>query len=290
MDRTVERLLFAAGGDMSDDQAEFAIPGTYSLTVPPNVTSMSIVTIQGGQGGAAAGGNGGTLRYINNVAVVPGEVLTIDVGVGGAGAPYPTSGFTTKGTVGGHSAVRRGGTTIMSSNPGLSLGTGFTGGIGGSGFASSTNGSVSHGGGGGGAAGYAGAGGNGASGTSTAATAGTGGAGGGGAINTVTWVITGSIALGEVGGSGGSTGTEGQGANGAAAVNIAQSSFDGPPGGTGSVANTNAGGGGGGGRTSVSQTTGEVTYLLGSKGSDGAVRLIWPGTIRQFPSTRTASE
>jgi hypothetical protein len=50
------------------------------------------------------------------------------------------------------------------------------------------------------------------------------------------------------------------------------------------------GGGGGGGNTWVGTSDGVRYPGLGNSGSSGAVRIIWPGNLRQFPSTRTADE
>ena len=72
-------------------QQDFITPGTSSFTVPPDVTLISAVLIGGGGGGSRgsntteqSGGGGGGLRWINSLPVVPGEVLTIYVGSGGA--------------------------------------------------------------------------------------------------------------------------------------------------------------------------------------------------------------
>jgi hypothetical protein len=46
------------------------------------------------------------------------------------------------------------------------------------------------------------------------------------------------------------------------------------------------GGGGGGG----SYNSSADTQHAGAAGKDGAVRIIWPGDVRQFPSTRTEDE
>ena len=64
-------------------QEEFTVPGTYFFYVPAGVTSISAVAI--GAGGVASssytGGGGGALSYVNNVAVTPGEMLTVTVGI-----------------------------------------------------------------------------------------------------------------------------------------------------------------------------------------------------------------
>jgi len=109
--------------------------------------------------------------------------------------------------------------------------------------------------GGGGAAGYAGNGSNGGSGLNGA---GGGGAGGGGNATNAA--------------GGGGVGILGQGANGT------WQSGGGSGGGDAVFVGGNYGGGGG--------YIGSTGYAGGS----GAVRIIWPGNLRQFPSTRTANE
>ena len=89
---SLEQVLLAAAQYYNPevrDQQEFPTPGTYSFTVPTGVTSICAVAIGGGGGGASdvndgGGGGGGGLQYRNNVAVTPGETLTVVVGAGGA--------------------------------------------------------------------------------------------------------------------------------------------------------------------------------------------------------------
>ena len=69
----------------------FAVAGTQSWTCPDGVTSVSMVLIGGGCGGAggygapnrAQGGKGGQLLYVNDVEVNSGETYTVVVGTGG---------------------------------------------------------------------------------------------------------------------------------------------------------------------------------------------------------------
>ena len=112
-------------------------------------------------------------------------------------------------------------------------------------------------GGGGGAGGYSGNGGAGA-----CSGNGTNGSGGGGAGGSVTSCI---------GGGGGGVGILGQGANGT--INACGR---GGGGGSGGANGTNAGAGGAYGGGAGSTTN-----------AGGAVRVIWPGTTRSFPSTNT---
>ena len=72
----------------------FSTPGTYSWTVPDHVYHLDLLTVAAGGpggpgldgviegGGGGGGGSGGSL-YNANVAVTPGETLTITVGTGG---------------------------------------------------------------------------------------------------------------------------------------------------------------------------------------------------------------
>ena len=66
-------------------QVSFTTPGTYQWTCPEGVTSVCSVVIGAGtysafSGGAYMGGNGGALRYMNDIPVIPGNVYTIVVG------------------------------------------------------------------------------------------------------------------------------------------------------------------------------------------------------------------
>lgn len=258
---------------------KFTIPGTTSWTVPAGVTSVSAVAVGGGGGGSGtfqsqgmwgSGGAGGALSYVNNLAVTPGETLTIITGEGGAGGA-PNS----NGNMGGISEIKRGSTILLRAMPGqggiylsMSNGGSWNNGVGTARF-SGGNGSpatVNHGamGRAGGAAGYAGAGGS----PYTAASGGAGGAsgpsGGGGGVG-----IYGQGATGTdettiyVGGGGGS-----QGSDGGSSAN----SFDGGSGGV------YGGGGGGAGHRDDSTAAGS-----GGRGGDGAVYIIW-GAGKSFPN------
>lgn len=119
--------------------------------------------------------------------------------------------------------------------------------------------------GGSGAGGYAGNGGTGG----TAVTGAAGAGGGGGA---------GSAAGGR---GGGGVGILGQGSSGAGGTCGLRGG--GGSGGTGGGSSVNGGLYGGGGGTGG-------TACTGTQGGAGAVRIIWPGCARSFPSTRTADE
>jgi hypothetical protein len=74
-------------------QIQWITPGTYQWTVPPGVYHVSGVIIGGGDyaNSTKTGGNGGGLRYRNNYAVTPGQVLTIVVGRGTNASERTTS-------------------------------------------------------------------------------------------------------------------------------------------------------------------------------------------------------
>jgi hypothetical protein len=79
---------------LTNADAIFEVPGTYTWKVPPTVSTVSMVCVGGGGGGgcgttvagnAYGSGGGGALMYKNNVSVTPGQTLTVTVGVGGTG-------------------------------------------------------------------------------------------------------------------------------------------------------------------------------------------------------------
>jgi hypothetical protein len=91
----------------------------------------------------------------------------------------------------------------------------------------------------------------------------------------------------------------GQGSNGAAGVNSTSSGGSGGVTGGGGGSGGNTGvfgavgvqyGGGAPGSYSRRDNAGVQTLFNGFSGGNGAVRIIWPGNVRLFPSTRTADE
>ena len=233
---------------------------------PAGVTSVSVVCVgYGGDGGLyAPGSGGGALAYRNNITVIPGQSYPISI------SPSSSNAF---GVIAGAGSAA---TVSAAGAGGVPSGTYTAGFQGGSGGARATD----SGGGGGGAGGYAGNGGTGGDGSSgsyagngAAGSGGGGGGGAGGASNT-------TVGQGRDGGNGGGVGLLGQGANGFGGI----SDYEGPggAGGAGSGGSgTNYGGGASGRRPS-----GGTQKFAGQ----GAVRIIWPGNLRQFPSTRTADE
>ena len=248
----------------------------WTFTVPAGVTSISVLCVGAGgfsTGATAVGGAGGALAYTNDYSVTPGQTFTVIVGQSGNWATTngnltssrnTTFGGTICGAGGGHSDA-----VLAGQNPGGVVLYG-TGGAGGQGTYSGNNS-----GGGGGAGGYSGAGGNGASGV-IASTSGSGGGGGGGGSGTQ-------------GGYGGGVGIYGVGANGVGGSS-STNGFSGTGGSGGlpitsvqavSITDDAFGGGAGGIRNSASSSHG--------LGGNGVVRIVWPGNIRQFPSTNVGN-
>lgn len=289
-----------AGGTWTDPtgQDEYLTDGTYSWTCPAGIYSVSVVTVgagaKGGNGnnGYPGGSGGGALRYKNNISVSPGTSYTVVVGDGTADNNNyndKTSYFNSTGTVsakGGYQNTASYGSNGSGGTQGT--GTGGNGGNGGPGYEWFYAGS------GGGAGGYSGTGGVG--GRNYGAVDGgdgSGGAGGGGCM----------------GGGGGvglkGAGTSGDGGLGYSASNdtywkrCGQGGSDGLNGGKQPLQVQRGGGGSYSGTPTHSyQTFDECGGECGggsngpnnSRGSDGGVRIIYPGNVRQFPSTRTADE
>ena len=233
-------------------QSAYTSAGTYSWVAPAGVTSVSVVCVGGGAG------SGGGLGYKNNISVTAGNSYTVVVGQGIDARAYTNldSYFVSTSTVAGFGATTSGGGSYFGTGGG-------DGGLGPLNYSSTKSG--------GGAGGYSGNGGAGV-GAGSSGNAGSGGAGGSGGANSSNG-----------GGGGGGVGILGEGSNGA--------------GGT-----TTTGGGGGSGGNSGSNPTASLggsggTYgggcgVLGGgsiafTGANGAVRIIWPGNARSFPSTNT---
>jgi len=263
-------------------QQAFITSGTFTWVAPTGITKASVVVVGGGGAGAqrynagecgylGQSGAGGSLSYKNNITVTPGGSYTVVVGAGGV----------TSQQAGGQSyfcntcLVRARGGNTGATNTGDAS---FIGG-GGNGCSGSTGG-----GGGGGAGGYSGAGGLGAANTCSGA-GGSGGAGGGGASGT-----TGTGG----GGGGGGVGLLGQGSSGGRGSNFTGGGGGGSSGANGSngfktgcAVNGGAGGayGGGGGSSGITNCS-----RVQGAGGVGAVRVIWPGNTRSFPSTCTGDK
>lgn len=284
----------------------------------------------GGGGMDYYGGGGGGLGYKNNYTVTPGVGYAVKVGYGGPGNlngfgnvgedSYFVSGSVVKGVAGtGTSNACAGGfvgdgggrgARPAGANPSNAYGGGGAGGYAGG----SGPGCIGTGGRGGGGGAY----GSGAAGNSGGA------AGGGGYFACAPFGQTGEVHEFPGAGGGGGVGILGQGSVGAGGGpggvgGGGTSCVDGSYGGSGGSGGANGGrgsgynstvtggaggayggGGGMGGGYKVGGIIccyGPVFYYpntqrrnTGGTGGVGAVRIIWPGTARSFPSTRTANE
>jgi subtilisin family serine protease len=313
---TISNSIFTTA--LSPNSQSFTSAGTYSFIVPRGINSVSVVAVGGGGGGAngdGSGGGGGGLGYKNNITVVPGNSYTVVVGSGGTNSSGGDSYFSSNTIVKGGGGT--GGTTFPSISGGTQAGGAGGNYVGDGGGNGGLGGSLDdwtvlqyaggQGGAGGGAGGYSGNGGRGGNGSSTstlgtAATAGSGGGGGGGGAGAGIYQTGNGTGAGA---GGGGVGIFGQGSNGTAGTNNVGSPIgDGTPGGGGSGGDTGGdninpftggdtggaggayggGGGGGNGRYNSGSNGG-----VGGVGGSGAVRIVWPGTTRQFPTTSVGS-
>ena len=249
--------------------ASYTSVGTYTWVAPAGVTAVSVVAVGPGNipyyyncGYSVLGAGGGGLGWYNNISVTPATGYTVHV-------TAPTSCYNSfnfnwtyfcsqtlvAGSCGGFGS---------SSYSGRYNGQG--GGYGGANCSSCrTN---QWGPGGAGAGGYSGQGGTSGSGSAgTNGTSGAGGAGGGGngSGNRCYFSTSGK--------GGGGVGIFGQGCSGAGG------GYGGSGGNNASGANGGSYGGGAGGGS---------PYSYGSPGGS-AVRIVYPGTTRQFPSTNVGS-
>lgn len=269
------RLYVVGGNTGSANQIMYNTAGSSTFTVPAGVTSITVEAWgagggggngSGGSGSGGAGGGGGFAQA--DIAVTPGESLTLNIGSGGMKASAASDG----GYGGGFSAVLRGGTYLVQAGGGGggggTQGTG-AGGIGGAGgganaIAGTAGGGTTGGGGGGlgsgtaGAAGTAGT--SGIAGNSGAANQG-GDAGGSG--TTCTTAVTGRGGNGGTGAGGkGGTATSCSGGGGGGGGRF------GGGGGGSAINTTNRGGGGGGGGSSLVTGSG-TTQTAGSGTTPG---------------------
>ena len=262
----------------------------FTWVAPAGVTSVSVITVgMGGKGSSSGyfyccacyfygggGGGGGGLAYKNNITVIPGNSYAVSINTS-------RSRFICNATV--SASIGSNGSVWFAGPPGAgnSGDVTVTASYGGAGRSMQQIG-----GGGGGAAGYGAHGaceGIGGFPVNPGITGGgSGGGGGGSPFNTT---------RGAGGGGGvGVLGTGGPGCGGLAGTAGSPAGQGGGGGGVGGVAGTTptttfggAGGkygGGGGGSSGGNGTVTPYGY--------GAVRIIWPGTCRAFPSTRTADE
>lgn len=255
-------------------------PTVFSWTIPQGVTSISFVAVHGGDSNNFIGAGGG-LGYCNNFSVTPGNGIVITMGASSTILEiYP------------------GPYQFALSQAGGSGRANWTGG--GNGGYPPLGGSY---GGGGGAGGYTGNGG-GNNGYGGAGQAGQGGGGGSGGRATVLepfqyYENEYYFEYYKGSGGGGGVGVYGQGSDGAAGSNYGLGGGGGSGGSSGSSANDMNGGnagnfGGGPGIRGLSYSyiwdgTDWVPsyYEQGNHGTAGmnAIRIIWPGNTRSFPST-----
>lgn len=281
---------------LSDAQSWSTTPPTFSFTVPAGVTLARASGAGGGGGGGGGGANsnavgsqgggggggGGAEVFDALMALTPGEVIAINIGVGGkfgaAGtgiAPFQggtgsngtdttittaAQTLTFKGAPGGGGAG--GGGAYVAS--GLAGGDSLVWLASGGALGASTG--VKGGGGGGGASRRTG--GAGGVGSTSAGGAGGGGSGGGGGSFSVAAGAGGSsffnstaAAAGASGGGGGGGSSIGAGGGGGNSANPALAGSDGGYG---------AGGGGGGG-----MTNGNANGAVGGWGGDGYLKISW---------------
>lgn len=243
----------------------YTTQGSYTWTCPTGVTSVSVVAVGGGGGAGYTAGGGGGLVWANDISVTPGNNYTIVVGTKGtnftAGGNSTAFGLIAYGGGGGSSSasgagrIASGGTYFTNSYPDAG------GGDGGSGGDPADTGNWQ---GGGGAGGYTGNGGRGGSSSSPVGQDGAGGGGGG--------------YYGDNSGRGG--------AGGVGLYGIKENGV----GGQSSTVHATGGSGGEGARANGSNQFifggnygGGGAWTGGSEGGSGAVRIIWPGTVRKFP-------
>jgi hypothetical protein len=264
--------------------ALYTTTGIYTWVVPTGVTSISAVVVStGGNAGCfgyfcgvyigGQGGGGGGLSYRNNFSVTPGDSFSLRVAGAGGSRYYSGASRLCAPTV---NVVFAAGACYIDGGYGCgsSPRVNGTGGQGGAASYSST--SRAYGGGGGGAAGYGGTSGSGGTGGSTGCAGVNGGGGGGNSSGNA-----GPPARG-----GGGIGIYGQGANGDAngGGGSGGNNAGNNPAGCNYLGNRLIGGSYGGGAGGSSSSGG-----YGSSGAGGFVRIVWPGSTRQFPSTCVGS-
>ena len=294
-------ILFIFGFNQNlFSQVNFTTPGTYTWTVPPCVTSVTVQVWGGGGGGggaiaimrnssseeacAGAGGGGGGGYSSKTYAVIPGQTYTIIVGDAG------TSGSSGSGTWNGGITVQpsAGGTGGTSSFSGNSYYLQATGGNGGNPAAIYNDGS------------------NDPNDFNNAGTAGSGGVGSGGTVNysggngAPGLLLT--LSTDKSGGGGGAAGPGGNGGNAAAPGSVGPTTD--PPGGTGQApggaggngkydnlpSNVSKNGGvgsvigGAGGGALVHRENYGVQTATGGSGARGEVRLIFTANTTGTPT------
>ena len=242
-------------------QQAYVVYGPYSWVAPAGVTKVSVVAVGAEGYNVCSGAGGGGLGYKNNYSVTPGCTYSLRVGNANGLDSYFVS-----------TAVVKGGTGASS------VGGTYTGDGGGNGAAGTGCPQYR----GGGAGGYAGdgnsgTGGAGANGTCKSVSGARNAGSGGGGVGILGQGTSGTANTGQ-GGSGGSAGGAGSFPTIGICICCVIYCFPGMRGGNGG---SYGGGGGGSAGCAIRQC---------STPSHGALRIIWPGCARSFPSTRTANE
>jgi len=237
----------------------YTTAGTYTWVAPVGVTSVSVVAVGGSGkvGGVSTyGQSGGGLGYKNNYSVTPGSSYSLQVG---GCSNNGNSFFVNLCTVSGRYNCGNAGGTYTGDGGGNGGGTiGYAGG---------------------GAGGYSGNGGDAGSACSNGSNGAGGGGGGGKRLN-----YNPCCGL-YMSSGGGGVGLFGQGSNGAGSTSAYSGACGGSGGSAGSGATQYIGGNGGayGGGRGMTQNSNYTPVSGNSAG--GAVRIVWPGNTRTFPST-----
>jgi len=254
-------------------QQEYTTPGSYSWTAPDGVSCVSVVAIGGGgAGGGNGGGSAGSLGYKNAIPVTAGCSYTVVAGAGGVNC-----------CSGGTSYFKC--TALVAGCGGFGYRCGcnyccvcFIGDGGGKGGSSINGGKGS----GAGAGGYCGTGGSYVVNFTSCGNPGDSGSGAAG---------SGAMVAGpaEASGGGGGVSIYGIGSTGLGGCVNDGCAFGGRPGSGGCCGTFGNGccGSGCGGNGGIYGGAGGGGYTGSSCGAKGALRIIWPGDTRQFPSTQT---
>jgi hypothetical protein len=139
VDGTANQVLMKNGsgvlswGDLCDyeNYALFKSTGSHSWIVPAGVTKIAVEAWGPGGGGSpyCGGGGGGYIRAV--YTVIPGQTISMDIPVGGAGGASPANGTVTSVFVGPNGAFAfggfRGGTTATSINAAIGGGADVAG-------------------------------------------------------------------------------------------------------------------------------------------------------------------
>jgi len=265
-DVTFDNILITVPEVIPGDQ-EFTTAGTFTFTVPTGVTSVSVVCIGAGSDGTANANNSsfGSFCVAGGAQGITGGIVITGSGGPGGNGGTGTDGFYAQGGTGGNYGAGGGGGS--NAHGGRGAGGGGVGiygsgasGNGGSGGSGTSGGNGTNGGGGGGAGGNIGT-------TGQPGFGGSGGENGGPSSTQFSVAQTGGL-YGAGGGDGGFVGNGGGGGAMAWTNNISVTP---------------------GQQITVIVANGNPTSVFSPRGRSGAVRVVWPGTSRQFPSTNVGA-